>query len=81
MRRVLYLDRDNAIAHFGLANLLERQGAVAAARRSYQNAMDACAQLAPDAPLPLGEGICVSGLHAAAAEGLMRLGALEARSA
>ena len=80
MRRVLYLDRDNAIAHFGLANLLERQGALIAARRSYQNALDVCAKLAPDAPLPLGEGICVSGLHAAAAEGLMRLQVLEAGS-
>jgi chemotaxis protein methyltransferase CheR len=77
MRRVLYLDRDNAIAHFGLANLLERQGAWVAARRSYQNVLNVCDQLAPDAPLPLGEGIWASGLHAAAAEGLMRLQVLE----
>ena len=80
MRRVLYLDRDNAIAHFGLANLLERQGAWAGARRSYQNVLDVCATLAPDAPVPLGEGICVSGLHAAAAEGLYRLKVLESGS-
>jgi chemotaxis protein methyltransferase CheR len=80
MRRVLYLDRDNAIAHFGLANLLERQGALVAARRSYQNALDVCDKLAPDAPLPLGEGICVSGLHAAAAEGLVRLKVMETGS-
>lgn len=77
MRRVLYLDPDNAIAHFGLANLLERQSALAAARRSYQNVLDVCDKLPPDAPLPLGEGICVSGLHAAAAEGLVRLKVLE----
>jgi chemotaxis protein methyltransferase CheR len=80
MRRVLYLDRDNAIAHFGLANLLERQGALVAARRSYQNVLDVCDKLPPDAPLPLGEGICVSGLHAAAAEGLVRLKVMETRS-
>jgi chemotaxis protein methyltransferase CheR len=80
MRRVLYLDPDNAIAHFGLANLLERQSALAAARRSYQNVLDVCDKLPPDAPLPLGEGICVSGLHAAAAEGLMRLKVLESGS-
>jgi chemotaxis protein methyltransferase CheR len=80
MRRVLYLDPDNAIAHFGLANLLERQSALAAARRSYQNVLDVCDKLPPDAPLPLGEGICVSGLHAAAAEGLVRLKVLETGS-
>jgi len=77
LRRVLYLDPDNAIAHFGLANLLERQSALAAARRSYQNVLDVCDKLPPDALLPLGEGICVSGLHAAAAEGLVRLKVLE----
>jgi chemotaxis protein methyltransferase CheR len=73
MRRVLYLERDNAIAHFGLAALLERQGSLTAARRAYQNAAEACERLAPDVPLPLGDGICASGLHAAAADGLMRL--------
>lgn len=72
MRRVLYLDRDNAIAHFALANLLERQGSLDAARRSYQNALNACARLDPDQPLPLGDGICASGLQAAAADGLTR---------
>jgi chemotaxis protein methyltransferase CheR len=78
MRRVLYLDRDNAIAHFGLANLLERQGSLASARRSYQNALNACEQLAPNAALPLGDGICASGLRAAAADAMARLSSLGA---
>jgi chemotaxis protein methyltransferase CheR len=78
MRRVLYLDSDNAVAHFGLASLLERQGSLAAARRSYQNALHACEDLAADAPLPLGDGICASGLQAAARDGLTRLRIREA---
>jgi chemotaxis protein methyltransferase CheR len=80
MRRVLYLDRDNAVAHFGLATLLERQGSFAAARRSFQNTLSACDQLAPDAPLSLGDGICASGLHAAALDGLLRVRCREAGS-
>ena len=78
MRRVLYLDSDNAVAHFGLASLLERQGSLAAAERSYQNALHASADLAPDAPLPLGDGICAAGLQAAARDGLTRLRSVEA---
>lgn len=78
MRRVLYLDSDNAVAHFGLASLLERQGATAAAQRSYDNALQACAELAPDAPLPLGDGICAAGLQAAARDALTRLRSREA---
>lgn len=78
MRRVLYLDSDNAVAHFGLASLLERQGSFAAARRSYENALHACEDLAADAPLPLGDGICASGLQAAARDGLTRLHSREA---
>jgi chemotaxis protein methyltransferase CheR len=73
LRRVLFLDGDNAIAHFGLGTLLERQGAGDAARRSYHNVLVACEKHAPEAPLPLGDGICAAGLRAAAAGGLARL--------
>jgi chemotaxis protein methyltransferase CheR len=80
LRRVLYLDADNAIAHFGLANLFERQGAIAAAQRSYQNVVSACEHLAPDAPVALGDGICAAGLSSAAADGLARLRGTEVLS-
>lgn len=73
MRMVLYLDREQPVAHFGLAVLHERAGDAQAASRSYRNALACCEQLAPDAALPLGDGICASGLRAAAEQALARL--------
>lgn len=78
MRRVLYLDRSNAVAHFGLAALLERTGDLRAARRSYANALACCDKVPPDYPLPLGDGIVASGLRGEVLRSLRRLDALEA---
>jgi chemotaxis protein methyltransferase CheR len=56
MRRVIYLDRSLAVAHFTLASMLRQCGDLAGARRSLRNARDLCAGLPADAVLPLGEG-------------------------
>jgi chemotaxis methyl-accepting protein methylase len=73
MRRVLYLDRSSAIAHFGLAALLERLQDPRSARRSYLNVLSCCEKLAPELALPLGDGISVAGLRSAATRGLARI--------
>ncbi|MBI3767056.1 MAG: chemotaxis protein CheR [Deltaproteobacteria bacterium] len=53
LRRVLYLDRSLAAAHFALGAVLRRLGDVEGARRAYRNARDLCVATAPDAVLPL----------------------------
>lgn len=73
MRRVLFLDRSCAIAHFGLGILLERLADVRGARRSFTNALACCDKLEPDAELPLGDGIRASGLRRAAERSLARI--------
>jgi chemotaxis protein methyltransferase CheR len=55
-RRLLYLDRSLAVAHFTLGTILRRLGDVSAARLAYRNALALCELLPHDAPLPLGEG-------------------------
>jgi chemotaxis protein methyltransferase CheR len=56
LRRVLYLDRSLAAAHFALAAIVRRQGDVEGARRAYRNARALCVALPPDAVLPLTDG-------------------------
>jgi hypothetical protein len=70
---VLYLDRTHAVAHFGLASIYEETGNDEAARRSYRNALDACAKLESQTILPLGDGLRAAGLAGAAERGLRRL--------
>jgi chemotaxis protein methyltransferase CheR len=55
-RRVAYLDRSLAIAHFTLGSVLRRLGDADGARRSYRNARDLCAARPPDEAVPLGDG-------------------------
>jgi chemotaxis protein methyltransferase CheR len=55
LRRVLYLDRSLAIAHFMLAGVLRKQGRIDAARRAYRNARDLAAARPPEEPLALAE--------------------------
>lgn len=55
-RRVLYLDRSLAVAHFLLGTILRRRGDVDGARRAYRNARDLAAAQPPDEALALGEG-------------------------
>jgi len=75
MRMVLYLDRNHAIAHFGLGALYESAGEPDAAVRCYRNVIACCDGLDEDEPLPLGDGICASGLRRAAMQALGRLAA------
>jgi chemotaxis protein methyltransferase CheR len=55
-RRVIYLDRSLAMAHFTLGSILRRRGDRAGARRAYRNARDLCAARPPGEPVPLSDG-------------------------
>ena len=56
LRRVLYLDRTLAVAHFTLGTVLRGLGEKQGARRAFRNACDLCSQRPADELLPLGEG-------------------------
>ena len=56
MRRVLYLDRSLAVAHFTLGSILRQRGDDAGARRAYRNARDLCAGRPPDEAVPFADG-------------------------
>jgi chemotaxis protein methyltransferase CheR len=56
LRRVIYLDRTLALAHFAMGTLLTRRGDFAKARRSFQRAYLLCATNDPDEALPLTDG-------------------------
>ncbi len=75
LRRVLYLDRSSAAAHFALAAIMRRQGDVEHARRGYRNARDLCAAFPADAVLPLTDGEPAARLAEAAEVELALLGA------
>src|SRR5262249_16602021 len=67
VRRVLYLDRSLAIAHFTLGSLLRRRGDLAGARRAYRNAHALCAARPTDEVVPLSDGEHAGRLAEAAA--------------
>lgn len=73
IRRVLYLDRTLAAAHFTLGVLLERVGDARRAGRSYRNAARAAAARPPDEPAPLSEGESHHTIALAARERVRRL--------
>jgi chemotaxis protein methyltransferase CheR len=56
LRRVLYLDRSLAAAHFALGTILERLGDAGAARRAYRAARDLCAARPPEEAVLLSDG-------------------------
>ncbi len=56
-RRTIFLDPDNALAHFGLGNLVRRQGQHEVARRHFVNALSVLQKLNPIAILPEFEGV------------------------
>jgi chemotaxis protein methyltransferase CheR len=74
VRRVLYLDRTLAVAHFTLGTVLERRGDRGGACRAYRAAHDLAVARPPDEPVPLADGEAAGRLAAAAAA---RLAALE----
>jgi chemotaxis protein methyltransferase CheR len=74
LRRVLYLDRRLAPAHFLLAAIREQHGDRAGAARAYRNARELCAGRPEDEALPLAEDARAGSLAEAAA---IRLAVLE----
>jgi chemotaxis protein methyltransferase CheR len=56
LRRVLYLDRSLAVAHFTLGALLWRCGDVDGARCAYRNAAELSKRCPPDVIVPLSDG-------------------------
>jgi chemotaxis protein methyltransferase CheR len=66
IRRVTYLDRSLAVAHFTLGSILERAGDVNGARRAYRVARDLSAARPPSEILPLSDGEAAGRLVTAA---------------
>src|SRR5262249_19592558 len=80
-RRVIYLDRSLAAAHFLLGSILQQEGDRAGARRAYRNARDLASARPPAEDVPLAEGETAGPLAERAARQLARLDAVaEARS-
>jgi chemotaxis protein methyltransferase CheR len=73
VRRVLYLDRSLAAAHFALGSLLERRGDRSGACRAYRCAHELAAARPPDEPVPLADGEPAGQLATAAAARLETL--------
>jgi chemotaxis protein methyltransferase CheR len=67
VRRVLYLDRSLAAAHFTLGSVLLRLGDLGGARRAYRNARDLCGARPGDEVVPLSDGEHAGRLAEAAA--------------
>jgi chemotaxis protein methyltransferase CheR len=77
LRRVLYLDRALATAHFTLGALLSHRGDRAGARRAYRTAYTLCAGRPADEVVPLSDGEHAGRLADAAAAALALLDASE----
>ncbi|MBV9124765.1 MAG: chemotaxis protein CheR [Planctomycetes bacterium] len=56
VRRVIYLDRSLAIAHFTLGALLRRQGDRAGAQRAFRNVIKLCAERPAEEVVPFSDG-------------------------
>jgi chemotaxis protein methyltransferase CheR len=74
LRRVIYLDRSLAVAHFTLGSLLSRCGAPDQARLAYRNVLALCAERPQEEIVPLSEGERTSRLMQAARVQLTRIG-------
>jgi chemotaxis protein methyltransferase CheR len=66
IRRVLYLDRSLALAHFTLGSILRRAGKSDDARRAYRNARDLARARPVDESIRLSDGDCAAWLAEAA---------------
>jgi chemotaxis protein methyltransferase CheR len=73
VRRVLYLDRSQAAAHFTLGSILLRLGDPAGARRAYRNARELCTARPAEEVVPLTDGEQAGRLAEAAAAQLALL--------
>jgi chemotaxis protein methyltransferase CheR len=76
-RRVLYLDRSVAAAHFLLGSILQQQGDASGARRAYRNARDLAAARPSEEALPLTDGETAGPLAERAGRQLARLAPCE----
>lgn len=74
LRRALYLDRSLAVVHYTLGTVLEIEGSLDAARRSYRSASRLVRALPSGQPLPLSEGETAGVLAREAERALVRLG-------
>jgi len=75
LRRAIYLDRSMAVAHFALASIHLRRGAVAEARRCYRNVLTACGCRHASDVVPFSNGEPTGRLVEAARAQLARIGA------
>jgi chemotaxis protein methyltransferase CheR len=75
LRRVIYLDPSLAVAHFTLGSILSRNGAIAEARRTYQNALTLCLTRPEGEILALSDDQPTGSLIEASRAQLARLGA------
>jgi chemotaxis protein methyltransferase CheR len=66
LRAAVYVAPDSPAAHFSLGALLLRRGATAQGRLSMRSAAALLADLAPDEPVPGGDGVTAGGLLATA---------------
>ena len=73
LRRVIYLDRTLAAAHYTLGSILRQLGDIAGARRAYRNVRDLCAARPPDEPVALAEGETAGRLAQVAAAEILLL--------
>ena len=76
-RRVVYLDRTLAAAHFLLGSILPQEGSRDGACRSYRNARDFASARPPGEEVPLAEGETAGTLAARAERQRARLAAVE----
>lgn len=72
-RRVIYLDRSLAIAHFLLGTLLRQGGDRAGAWRAYRNVRDLCSGRPDDEIVPLSDGETAGQLASSARQEMARL--------
>jgi chemotaxis protein methyltransferase CheR len=72
-RKVIYLDRTLAIAHYTLGTILRRLDDRRGAARAFRNAHRLCLQRPADEPIPLGDGITAAVLAELATTELLRL--------
>ena len=56
VRRVLFLDRTLAVAHYLLGTILRRRGAFDEAQRAFRNARNLCGDRPAEEPVRFSEG-------------------------
>jgi tetratricopeptide (TPR) repeat protein len=57
LRRALYADRQFALAHYYMGEILFVEGNLALAHRSWENALNLLSKQAPERPVPFGDGM------------------------